>query len=167
MNNKFFLLLIGVLSIAGGIFAFFNPMAATLTAEQLIAWLFLFAGGLQLVSAWQYRGLSLMKWLAVGGVLALLIGAFLLFNPLKGALALTVIIAVLLLFSGFSRIAFAMMLKGSSAFFPTLLSGILSLVLAVFIFADFPQSAATILGIFLAIELVSNGVTMLFWSRQS
>ncbi len=166
MNNTFFLIVIGLLSIVGGVLAFFNPLAATLTAEQLIAFLFLLVGSLQILSVWQYRKSSIMKWLMIGGLVSLLIGFFLLFKPLQGLLALTAIIAVLLLLGGVSRISFALFWKGTPAFFPMLVSGILSLLLSGFIFADFPQAAETILGIFLAVDLISNGVAMLFLSRH-
>jgi uncharacterized membrane protein HdeD (DUF308 family) len=43
-----------------------------------------------------------------------------------------------------------------------LVSGILSIVLAVFIFTNFPYAAGTVLGIFLAVELISNGALFLF-----
>ncbi len=166
MNNKFFLVIVGTLSIIGGMLAFFNPLEATLTAEQFIALLFLSIGSLQLVSAWQYRTSSLMKWLTIGGILTLVIGGFLLFHPEKGAMALTAIIGTALLTGGVIRLCFALVWRGNPIFFPMVLSGVLSLILSILIFADFPRSAETILGLFLAIELVSNGVTMLFLSHH-
>lgn len=166
MNNKTTLLITGLLATGGGIFALFNPLAATLTVEQLVAWLLLFVGGLQWWAAWKLRGIGSVWWLLFGGLLSLVIGGFLLFNPLQGAATLTVIIAVLLAIGGGTRLALAFAWRGSPLFFPTLLSALISLLLAGFIFANFPQSAASILGIFLAVELISSGVTMLFLSRQ-
>ena len=43
-----------------------------------------------------------------------------------------------------------------------LVSGLLSILLAVFIFTNFPYAAGSVLGIFLAVELISNGVLFLF-----
>ena len=65
-----------------------------------------------------------------------------------------------LLVAGILRISAALRLYGY--FRGTLLvSGLLSFVLAVLIFADFPQSANVILGLFLAIELLSNGISLI------
>lgn len=166
MKNKTFLIIVGVLSIIGGAFAFFNPLAATLTAEQLVAWLFLLVGILQLVAVWKYRAFISTLWLGIGAILSLLIGGFLLFNPLQGAVTLTAMVAALLLVSGVSQVVFALAWRGTPYFLAILLSGLLSLVLAVLIFADFPASATSILGIFLAIELISNGVSTLLVANK-
>ena len=42
-----------------------------------------------------------------------------------------------------------------------ILSGALLILLAVMIFANFPQSAAVVLGAFVAVELISNGVSQI------
>jgi uncharacterized membrane protein HdeD (DUF308 family) len=41
------------------------------------------------------------------------------------------------------------------------LSGVISLLLGIMIIADYPWSATTILGILLAVELLSNGIFLL------
>ena len=72
---------------------------------------------------------------------------------------LTAAVGALLLLAALLRITAALRLYGY--FRGTLLvSGLLSFILAVLIFADFPQSANVILGLFLAIELLSNGVSL-------
>ena len=42
-----------------------------------------------------------------------------------------------------------------------LLSGAVSLILGIMVFTNFPQSAAVLLGVLLAIELVATGVTLI------
>jgi uncharacterized membrane protein HdeD (DUF308 family) len=42
----------------------------------------------------------------------------------------------------------------------TLLSGLVSLALGVMVFTNFPQSAAVVLGVLLAIELIATGITL-------
>ena len=40
-----------------------------------------------------------------------------------------------------------------------MISGLVSIILGVMVLANFPQSAAVVLGILLAVELLSNGVS--------
>ena len=42
-----------------------------------------------------------------------------------------------------------------------MLSGVLSIVLGIMILSNFPYAAASVLGILLAIELLSNGIFLL------
>lgn len=111
MKSQTVLLITGLLAIAGGIFSFFNPLAATLTVEQLIAAVFVAVGVFQLWGAWQYRAFGSNMWLIISGLVTLLIGLYLLFNPLEGAGALTGMIAGLLLFSGISQALFSLSLR--------------------------------------------------------
>lgn len=150
--------LIGVVFILGGLLALFNPFAATLTAEQIAAWLFLLGGLLQLVAAvrsggWLARVLNVILALA-----ALWLGVSLLANPLAGVLTLTLVVAILFLVNGAAKLLLALTMRGTVFFWPTVLSGAISVLLALMVFANFPQSAAVLLGVLLAVELVSSGV---------
>ena len=158
MKNTTFCYLAGGLSLLGGILALANPFAASLTATVLAGWSFIAVGTLMLIAANHPLGFHLAVFLL--GLLVLALGVHLVFDPLRGVVSLTAAVGSLLLVAGILRISAALHLYGY--FRGTLLvSGLLSFVLAVLIFADFPQSANVILGLFLAIELLSNGISLI------
>ncbi len=163
--HSLLIFIIGVLSILAGIFSFFDPLAATVSAEQLAACLFLFVGFMELFSAMRMRQSKAFFWplLASAGV-ALLIGFFLLFHPLQGILSLTIIIAVLFLISGVVKIGYSFLFRGERYFWAHILSGLISIGLAMLIFGYFPESAASILGILLSMELLFSGTSLVMVS---
>lgn len=160
-SSWIWLAILGVISIAGGLLALANPSAATFAAVLLAAWTFLIFGVLQVIQAFQMRGWSGFWWSLAFGVLTFLVGLSLLVNPLAGALSLTVVVAVLFIVVGVVKLIYASRLRPMSGWGWGVASGILSIILGIMIIAGFPWSAATILGILLAIELLSNGVFLL------
>ena len=163
--NRTLWLVIGIISILGGIFAFFNPLSATLAAEQLAGFIFLLVGVLQFIALFRAHSTTGKVLAAIGGVLGVLIGIELLQDPLQGILTLTMVIAILFMATGIVRVVVAFGLRRTVAFVPILLSGLLSIILAIMIFTSYPQSATYILGILLAVELISNGISLIMYSR--
>ena len=163
--NRMFWLVVGIISILGGIFALLNPLSATFAAEQLAGWLFLFVGTLQLFVLFLAPTTMGKVFAAVGGVIGLLLGFELLREPLQGILTLTMVVAILFMATGIVRTVVAFGLRGTPVFIPVLLSGLVSFVLAIMIFSGYPQSATYILGVLLAVELISNGISLVMYSR--
>lgn len=164
MGNWLLWLLIGVVFILGGIFSLLNPLTATLTAEQITGWLFVIGGVAQVVAAfrtgvWGARFLNIVLALAY-----VWFGVSLLANPFAGVLALTMLAAIMFLVNGILKVFLALSLRGSGAFWPILISGAVSVVLAAMVFTNFPQSAAVLLGVLLAIELLSSGAMMVVYA---
>lgn len=161
MGSWWFWILIGVVFVLGGIFALLNPLAATFTVEQIAGWVFVVGGIAQLVGAvrtagWTARILTLVLALA-----SLWLGVSLLANPLAGVLTLTVLVAIMFLINGAAKLLLGFTMRGTPFFWPIMLSGAISVVLALMVFSNFPQSAAVVLGVLLAVELVSSGVMIL------
>ena len=158
--------IIGVISILAGVFAFVDPLTATVTAEQLAAWLFVFVGFMELFSSFRLSTHKKFFWsLLISALISLLIGFFLLFEPLKGILSLTIAIAVLFLFSGVAKVVYSyVFFKGDKYFWAHIFSGLISIALAAMIFGGFPNSAASILGILLSVELIFSGASLIMIS---
>lgn len=163
MNKPIWLLLGGIVALIGGIIALFNPFAATITAELLTGWAFLISGVLALIGAFADMRWGARIWIILLGIIFIWAGITLLRNPLAGILTLTLAMAFVLVASGIVQTvtSFAGDVRHSAAFWPVLLSGIISLLLGFWVLSDFPLSAAIYLGIVLAVQLITTGVSML------
>jgi len=154
--------LLAIICIVGGFMALLNPFSATIFAVTLAGWIFLIQGAIQVVHAFRVRDWSGFIWSLGLGVLSLLVGVVLVADPLAGSVSLTLLVAILLLMTGAAKIMFALALRPASGWVWVLASGVVSALLGAMILAGLPASAATILGLLLGIELVSNGVLFLF-----
>jgi len=153
--------ILAVISLVGGVWALLNPPAATLAATLIAGWTFLFLGIVQIIQSFQVKDWPGFLWGLLFGVLLLLAGLSLVFNPLAGMISLTLLVAALFLATGVVKVVYAFSLRPISGWGWVLVSGVVSIALAVMIMADFPWSAAAVLGILLGVELISNGVLFL------
>lgn len=162
MKYWFLWLVVGIISIIAGVVALANPFAATLTAELLAGYMFTAIGILTLLSAFQDQGWGARIWAILLGVLITVFGLSLITNPLEGVVRLTFIIAGLMMVIGVFRLIIAFMPMAAGARGILVVAGILSIALSLMIFTNFPWSSTVVLGVFLAIELISNGVSLIF-----
>jgi len=151
-----------VISLVGGVLALLNPFAATLAATLMAGWAFALLGVLQIIQAFQVQRWGGFIWALLFGILTLVVGGSLLFNPLAGMVSLTLLVAVLFLATGVVKLFYAFSLRPVTGWGWVLLSGIVSVALGAMILTDVPWSVANILGILLGVELISNGVLFLF-----
>ncbi|PWW03907.1 uncharacterized membrane protein HdeD (DUF308 family) [Hoeflea marina] len=167
MNETFgktwtWMAVLAVICIIGGFAALFNPFGATILAVVLAGWVFLIQGVVQVIHAFRVRDWPGFLWSLGLGVLSLLVGFVLVADPLAGSVSLTLLVAVLFLMTGVAKTMFALSLRPAGNWGWILASGLISALLGIMILVGLPSSAATILGLLLGIELVSNGVLFLF-----
>jgi uncharacterized membrane protein HdeD (DUF308 family) len=158
MNNWVLLLIAGVIALVGGIIALLNPLAATITAVMLAGWVLIIAGVIQIIGVFSATGWGARILTLVLGVLTAILGLYILANPVISGLALTWLAGIFFLATGVTKIILSFGLRGTGYLWVVLLSGIVSVVLGFMVLSNFPYSAATILGILLAVELISTGI---------
>jgi uncharacterized membrane protein HdeD (DUF308 family) len=126
--------------------------------------LLLLAGGIaQVISAfWTGQWSGFLVNLLVG-LLYIVTGFFIIDAPVEGAVALTLLLALMFFVSGLFRIVAALTLR-----FPmwgwSLASGIISVMLGVMIYRQWPASGLWVIGMFVGIELIFNGWTWIMLS---
>jgi uncharacterized membrane protein HdeD (DUF308 family) len=154
-------LILGVVSLLFGIFVLANPVAASLAVTVVAGITFALMGAVQAYAGWQ-SGDGLSKLMGVGlGVLMLLLGVSLMFRPLEGILSLATIATVLIGLNGVMRLITGYRMKETPMFWPMLISGALSVLLAGYILAHFFEVAPQLLGVLLGIELLFNGAGLI------
>ncbi len=148
---------IGVLFAILGVVALFNVADATVITTVIIGWLLTFAGIMHIVGAFT-SGESVGWRVAQGllGILYVVVGLNLVFNPLEGTLALTVALAILLVVDGVVRIVASIMSR-HDAWVLTLILGIVNILLGLWLWTGFPYSGLAI-GLFAGLQLLIVGV---------
>jgi len=159
------LLWVGLAMAVVGAAAIVFPMVSTLVATALVGWVFLFSGILMLAGAFGIHGTGPFFGALLIGLLTALAGGFLLFNPLAGALALTILIGVIFLVQGAYELAFAFEMRPATGWVWMLISALASIVLAAVIVAGLPGISTVALGILLGVNLLTSGISYVFVSR--
>lgn len=95
---------------------------------------------------------------ALLGVLYVVAGFLTLQNPLLTAKFLTLLLGFFLLASGITKIFLGFSIKAGAPSFMVVLSGLITILVGVVILAAWPVSSLVVLGIFLAVDLISSGV---------
>lgn len=146
----------GVLSIVLGVLAFLNPFAATYAATLVIGAFFIAAGLVSIAAGFAGKGHEGRGYAIGFGLLSLVVGLLMAFNPVSGALSLTLMVAIWLGVRGALEIGLGMRFKRGRGLMIAL--GVVNLLLAIYVFATLPFSALTLPGFILGISFVAGGV---------
>ncbi|KFI28920.1 HdeD family acid-resistance protein [Paenirhodobacter enshiensis] len=162
MKGTTSLIVSGALALAGGAIALIFPLPASLAVTLFVGWAFLFSGALGLWSVFSDKEMPSRGWAAAFALLDLVVGVWMLANPLAGMVSLTAVVGALFFVSGIVRLymAFALM-RGTPMFWMMLISGVISAGLGAYILFTVPESSLILLGTLLAIELIVIGSTLI------
>jgi uncharacterized membrane protein HdeD (DUF308 family) len=149
-----------------GVAAIIFPILSTLVAALFVGWLFLISGGFMLYGSFSIHGTGPFFGALLLSLLSIAAGVFLLFNPLAGELALTILVGVVFIFQGAFEIFFAFETRPHSGWVGMLISGIASVILAILIAAGWPAISLVALGILLGVNLITTGIAYILVSRS-
>ncbi|MGJ8596185.1 HdeD family acid-resistance protein [Sulfitobacter sp.] len=157
----------GIVMIVLGMGAVLMPLFSSLVVELLIGWLLTISGGVAVVGAFSFRGTGLFVWELISGLITLAAGLLMLVYPVQGLIALTVLVAVVLVLTGAAQMAFAFWVRPIQGWVWGLVSAIVSIVLGGYIFAALPEASAVILGLLVGIDFISTGVALVLIARTA
>ncbi len=162
--NRGWLLVLGIAYVILGWVAIGYPMAATIAIEMLLGYLLLAGGIIAVIGAFFSGNWKNLILILLSGILYLFVGFFLVTNMKEGIITLTLLLAAFLLVEGIFKIIHAFQIKTAANWVWILISGIASVILAVMIWAEFPQSSAFVIGLLVGIYFLINGFSLIMFS---
>lgn len=150
----------GIGFVSLGSMAFGYSVLVTLTSVFVLGWALVFGGIFQAIHAFkvsQWSGFLLELLLAI---LYVVVGLVMVAHPEAGAMSVTLLIAAFFLVGGISRIVAGTMLHPPGRAW-LLLSGVVTLLLGMLIWAEWPASGLWVIGTFVAIDMVFSGTRLI------
>ena len=157
----------GVILLLCGLLAVAAPLAAGVSITILVG-LLLTAGGIgQCLLALRAGafGKGLLVFL-IGG-LTIIAGVFMLTQPLEGLEAITLFLAAYFLATGIFELIAAMQMRPTAGWGWMLLNGVVTLVLGLVIWRQFPLSGAWAVGVLFGLKLMMGGWWLVLLGRSA
>lgn len=154
---------LGIAFILLGFVALAHVLASTVVTVLYVGALILVGGVVQVIHAFRVQGWGRFFYWLLAGLLYVVAGGLIMVNPLLGAGVLTLMIGVALAVEGIFRVAAGIGSRPGRGWGWIVVSGIVTLLLGAIIIARWPVNSVYILGLFLGVDLIVNGVgTLLF-----
>jgi uncharacterized membrane protein HdeD (DUF308 family) len=150
----------GVIFMLLGIAAIAIPQLFSVAIILFLGWIFLFGGLVHIARAIKFSAMpGFGLWLFIG-VLQLILGYWFITQPMSGVFTVTLLMTLFFAFEGIAKISFAFMMRPLANWGFMLFSGFTALVFALVIWIGWPGSAEWLLGLFLGINMLLLGWSM-------
>lgn len=157
------ILALGISLVVLGTMAIGSSALVTMATMVFVGWLLITAGFFEVWHAFSSRGWGGFLIDLITGLLYAVAGFMVVANPAASAMALTLLIAMFLAFSGLFRIAAAIAIRFQNWGW-LLLHGVVNLCLGIGIWKQWPLSGLWVIGLFVGIDLLLNGWSLVMLS---
>jgi len=154
----------GVLLIVLGMLAVGSPFLAAVAVSAAVAWLIVLAGVVHLMLAFRAHGAGSVIWKVLVGIAYLCFGGYLIVHPLLGVASLTFALALLFMIEGMLNIVLFFKMRSVHGSSWVLVDGIITLLLGLMIYMQWPSSSAWAIGTLVGISLIFSGVARVMMS---
>lgn len=159
-KNAGLTMLLGGVMVLVGFLSMGSPLVAGLSITMMVGIMLIIGGIGQLVFAVK-AGTGLFSM--VMGVLTIILGAYMLSNVGAALASLTLFIAIYFVVEGITEVIAAFQLKPASGWGWALFSGVITVLLGVMIWNQFPLSGAWAIGTLVGIKLLFSGWSLLMF----
>lgn len=156
-DNWWKFLVLGVLMVIGGMIVLIIPYASSIAVALVIGLVLIVVGVLQLWHAMQVKEWGGFLWQSLIGIVALLGGIAIYYNPVAGTQALTLVMSIVFIAQGLAQAVLSFRLRPHGGWGWILASGLIAIAAGLMIFMDFPASTAWALGLVAGISILFNG----------
>lgn len=151
----------GIVLLLLGFLAIILPALFTLAIEVLIGIVLLAGGGVSIYRAYTLKGLPGSTASLILGVLSVIVGVLFLTHPWHGMIVLTFFLGGFFLVKGVAEITIAMEHRHWIAWGWILISGFLSILIALLLLLALPKTATWAIGLLVGINMLFSGAWLL------
>ena len=160
--NWGWLMVMGIALTALGAVGLYMAGALIISSLWWFGILTIAGGGVTLADAFRAEGWKAKLWEVLTGLIYIAAGIVMLLNPGASAVWFTLFIAAFLFASGILRIITGFQIRDQvKGWGWTAFGGAASVVLAIMIWAQWPVSGLWVIGMFVAIEMIMQGTSMI------
>jgi uncharacterized membrane protein HdeD (DUF308 family) len=150
-------LALGIVLALGGAAAVALPAVSTFAASVVLGAVLSLAGIMKMVQSLQVKEWTGFVWQELTGAVEVVGGILIYFSPLKGALAITLLIALVLLVQGLLQIALAVRVRNQDGWHWFAFSGVVALAASAALALKLPYTRAYEPGVVAGISLLVAG----------
>jgi len=158
-RNWSWLLGLGVLFVIFGFLGFGSVVGVTLISIVFIGFMFLIAGVLQFVDGFKSRQWAPAVWHGLIAIMYFIGGCFIIWDPVLASTVITALIGWTLVVIGLIRLVMSISLHGTKGWVFTLIASLAAIILGGVILMQWPLSSLWVIGMFISIELLLNGLS--------
>lgn len=163
MDQWGWIVALGVLVLFLGIIVAGNLLTATIASMFFIGGMLFINGVIHIIQSFRIKDWSGALWFGVVGLGYSIAGIFVASEPGVAALAFTLFIGSALLVAGISRLVMGFRLRPLNGWVWVVISALLTILLALIILIGWPVNGLWIIGLFLAIDLITQGIGLIFF----
>jgi uncharacterized membrane protein HdeD (DUF308 family) len=157
-KNSGLIIAVGILLLMMGMFAMGSPLVAGLSLAMMVG-IMLIIGGIGQLSFAFKAGKGIFAF--VFAALTVVIGGYLVSRPGAALASLTLFLALYLIISGAFEVMMSFQFRPIKGWGWAMFSGVLSMLLGIMIWNQFPLSGTWAVGILIGVRLFFNGLTLL------
>jgi uncharacterized membrane protein HdeD (DUF308 family) len=159
-RHSLWYLIQGGLMVIAGVLALFYPLMSSVAVVIFLGWVLIISGIVQGIALFDARKLPHFWLQLISVVLSVIIGVLFLRDPGQALIILTLLLIVFLMVEGISKVIFSLTIRPFPNWGWVLVSGIIGILLAFYLWASLPITAIWLLGVLLGIQLISEGAAI-------
>jgi uncharacterized membrane protein HdeD (DUF308 family) len=165
-KNAGLTVVIGIITVIAGLLAISSPLVAGVSITILVGAMLAISGVSQCFLAFKAGAFGRGLMVFVVGVLMTIAGVYMMNQPVAGLATLTIILMSYLLATGVLEIIVAVQLKPADGWGLQLFNGIVTLLLGIMLWRQFPLSGAWAIGVLFGIKMIFSGWAFVFIGRS-
>ena len=156
---------VGIIMLVCGFLAIGSPLAAGLSVTIFVGAMLIVGGIAQCFLAFKAGAFGKGLLIFIMGVLTAVAGFYLLNQPMAGLASITIFLAAYFFITGIVDFVSAFQIRPAEGWGLMLFNGIVTLLLGIMIWRQFPMSGAWAVGILFGVKMILSGWSLIFIGR--